>query len=185
MTESAPAKRFNLRWLTVGEIVGVAAVVLAGLGYWDAHRDRVAAAQANAARESLLMTGTPDRAGDRIRLAPARSDQVIQTQTIIFPAALHGGTVETTGNPRLEAGWIEGGLKGAGHARSGRAPIGVVTTFIEDGQTRTDQSIYQVGYSLHPRFVFGDKVQLEGLSLARRGVTGDLQAQVNAMWKGR
>ncbi|MDB5456033.1 MAG: hypothetical protein JWP92_1618, partial [Caulobacter sp.] len=36
-------KRLPLRWLTLAELVGVAALVIAGLGFWDSHRERVQA----------------------------------------------------------------------------------------------------------------------------------------------
>jgi hypothetical protein len=189
----SPGKSLPFRWLTVGEIVGVAALVIAGLGYWDAHRDRVAQARAHQAeieavalKHSFLMTGTPNGAGDRVRLASVNSDQVIQTQTVWFPTAIRAGSVETTGDPRLDAGWVEAGLRRtAGKSKAGRLPVGVLTIFIEDGQTRTDRAVYQLGYSLHPRFLRGDRVELEGLSLARRGVAGDLQAVVDRLWSAR
>ena len=39
--ETPPKKRLPLRWLTLAEIVGLAALVIAGLGYWDSHRERL------------------------------------------------------------------------------------------------------------------------------------------------
>lgn len=193
-------KRLPLRWLTLAEIVGIAALVIAGLGYLDAHRERSQAerARAEAVRErqveqkadavkrSFLMTGTPDKSGERIKLDSAHPDQIIQTQTVWFPTAVRGDSVETTGNPRLEAGWIEGGLrKAAGKAKSGRVPVGVLTVYIDNGETRTDRAIYWLGYSLHPRPLRGDRVELEGLSVARRGVAGELQAAANELWAAR
>ena len=55
----------------------------------------------------------------------------------------------------------------------------------EDGQPRTDRSIYLIGFSLHSRLVGGPRVEFEGLSLARRGVSGDLQTAVTGLWTGR
>jgi hypothetical protein len=196
----APRKRLPLRWLTLAEIVGVGALALAGLGYLDNHREkvqqdseRVAAAKqhqaevkAGAVKPAFLMTGTLEADGDRVRLSSVRSEQVIQTQTLWFPKDIRADSVETTGNPRIEAGWLEDGLrKAAGKAKTGRAAVGVLTVYIEDGETRTDRSIYQVGYSLHSRVLRGDKVKLEGLSLARRGVAGDLQAAAGSLWAAR
>jgi len=180
----APRKRLPIRWLTLGEFVGVAALVIAALGYWDAHRERAAEAKAQQAqaaemalKQTFLMTGAVDGAGDEVRLTSVNGDQVIQTQTVWFPKAVRADSVETTGNPRLEAHWIDEGLrKAAGKSKQGRLPVGVETSYIEDGQTKTDRSIYELGYSLRARFLQPDRVQLEGLSLARRGVTGDLQA---------
>ena len=189
MTEPT-RKRLPIRWLTLGEIVGVVAVILAGLGYWDTHRERVAADQAHraelaqrAARETFLMTGAVADHGGALRLTSVHPEQVIQTQTVWFPHALRGASVETTGNPRIEAGWIEAAVKkAAGSVKQGRLPVAIQTVYIQDGQTRTDNAVYEVGYSLHPRLILGDKLDLEGVFLARRGASGDLQAAADKMW---
>ncbi len=203
-----PKKRLPLRWLTLAEIVGVGALLIAGLGYWDSHRERVqqdqeraaaerdraaAAAergkaraqetQQDALRHALLLTGVP--AGGALSLRPARAEQVIQTQTLWFPTEVRSDSVSTTGNPRIEAGWIEDRLRRAAKADDHRVPVAIETSFIEDGQTRTDRSVYLLGFSLHGRLVGGPKLAFEGLSLARRGVTGDLQAAANGYWIGR
>jgi hypothetical protein len=185
-----PRKRLPIRWLTLGEIVGVAALIIAALGYWDGHRERAAEAKAQqvqaaeaALKQTFLMTGAVNGGADAIHLTSVNADQVIQTQTVWFPTAVRGASVETTGNPRLEARWIEDGLrKAAGKTKQGRLPVGIETVYIEDGQTKTDRSIYELGYSLHPRFLQSARVQLEGLSLARRGVSGDLQAAADKGW---
>ncbi|HTK33829.1 MAG TPA: hypothetical protein VL358_00910 [Caulobacteraceae bacterium] len=189
-----PRKRLPLRWLTLAEVVGVLALALAALGYWDNHRariqedrERAAAARERqaeiGARPAFLMTGTLEADGEQVRLASVHPEQVIQTQTLWFPKSIRSDSIETTGNPRLEAGWIDEGLrKAAGKAKAGRAPVGVLTVFIEDGQTKTDRALYQIGYSLHPRVLRGDRVKLEGLSLARRNVAGDLQAAAGSLW---
>lgn len=193
-----PRKRLPLRWLSLAEIVGVVAVVVAVLGYWDNHRERTqesrekalaarerqVEARAEALKQTFLMTGAVESSGERIRLASLRPEQVIQTQTVWFPKAVRGDSAETTGNPRLEAAWIEKGLHKAG-ARTGRVPVGVLTVFYEDGVTKTDRAVYWVGYSLHERTLRSDKLELEGLSLARRGVTGDLQAAADNLWAAR
>lgn len=178
------------RWLTLAEAVGVLALVVAALGYWDNHRERVAAAKAHEAeaeaslrRQAFLMTASPQGDGAWLKLAPVTEGQVIQTQAIWFPKALRDGKVETTGNPRLEAGWIAGPLrKVAGKAESGRVPVAIQTLFVEDGEMKTDRSLYQLGYSLHPRLLRGAEVKLEGLSLVRRGFKGEPQAAADTLW---
>ena len=198
LSDAPRKKRLPLRWLSLAEIVGVVAVVVAVLGYWDSHRERIqesrekalaarerqVEARANALKQTFLMTGTLEGSGDRIRLASQRPEQVIQTQTIWFPRQVRPSSVETTGNPRLEVSWVEDGLRKT-KAETGRVPIGVLTVFIEDGVTKTDRAVYQVGYSLHGRTLRPDEVDLDGLSLARRGVTGDLQAAADTLWAAR
>ena len=192
-------KRLPLRWLTLAEFVGIVAVAIAALGYWDNHRERAqterervaeaqekkAEARAGALKLAFLMTATPEADGQRLRLASVHPEQVIQTQAVSFPTAIRGDAVQTTGNPRIEAGWFDGGLAKAEHRarrRQGRLPVGVVTVFIDDGQPKTDRAIYLIGYSLHPRVLRADRVEMEGLSLVRRGVGEDIQAAVDALW---
>jgi hypothetical protein len=198
-----PKKRLPVRWLTLAEIVGVAAVVIAGLGYWDTHRERMqeareraeterarqAEAKAGATRLTFLMTGAPSDSGDRIRLVPTHPEHVIQTQTLVFPTEVRDDPVETTGNPRIERGWFEKGLAKAARKRrdgsdthEGRLPVGIATTYVDAGVIRTDSAIYQIGYRAEDRLLRGDKVELEGLSLARRAGAGDLQTAVDALW---
>jgi hypothetical protein len=197
-------RRLPLRWLTLAEFVGIVAVAIAALGYWDSHRERTlterekvaaekqhqAETKAGAAKLSFLMTGAPDDGGNRIRVSAAHPEQVIQTQSLTLPSDVRSEAIETTGNPRIEAGWLEGGLEKSLHARDvkavrGRVPVGVVTVYIEDGQPKTDRAIYLVGYSLHPRVLRSAKVELEGLSLLRRGVGEEVGKAVDAAWSAQ
>ncbi len=201
MGETPTERKRRLRFLTLAEFVGIAALAIAALGYWDTHRERTqtdreraaeaqekkAEAKAGALKLTFLMTGSPEGSGERLKLSSVHAEQVIQTQTLTFPTEIRGDPVQTTGNPRVEAGWIEGGVTKAEHARggkgrSGRLPVAIVTSFIEDGQTKTDTALYQLGYSAHPRVLRSDKVELEGLSLLRHGVGADPQAVVDAAW---
>jgi hypothetical protein len=208
LTPEPPKKRLRLRMLSLAEIVGVAALAIAGLGYWDSHRERLQQdqerakaeaaqraaeadkgkaaaqqAQQEAIRHALLLTGAST--SGELRLQPTRPEQVIQTQTLWFPSDVREASVATIGNPRIEARWIEDKLRRVAKPADHQVPVTIETTFIEDGQQRTDRSIYLIGFSLHGRLVGGPRVEFEGLSLARRGVSGDLQAAVNGLWTAR
>lgn len=176
----------------MGEIIGIAALVISGLSYWDAHQERVAPqkpAVAAAKAKPLVLTGTLSTAQDRIDLHPASPDDVIQTQTIRFPGAVRADAVDTTGNARIEAEWFESGLrtalKGAKlHAGRHRLAVGIETSYVAGDATRTDRAVYDVGYTLHERLLRPDAVAIEGVSLVRH--TGsDLQAAVDARFAGQ
>ena len=202
-----PARKrlLALRGLTLAELIGLLAVVIAALGYWDSHRERAqtdqeraaaerqhraeaaAQARAGALKQTFLMTAAPQDGGARLQLTSVHPEQVIQTQAVSFPTEVRGDAVETTGNPRVEAGWLASGLAKSLRKRgqkpgSGRLPMGVVTVYIEDGQTKTDRALYRVGYSLDSRILRSDRLVLEGLSLVRRGVGPDMQGAVDQAW---
>jgi hypothetical protein len=188
-----PRGRLKLRGLSLAEIVGIAALLVAALAYWDTHRDTVAREKAQAAeaatqaaKDTFLMRGDISGNGAVIRLTPARADQVIQSQSLWFPKAVRADKVETTGDPRVEADWIAKGVRAsASEHKSGGVPVAVETVYIQDGQTRTDRTVYNVAYSLHHRLLQDDLVKLNGLSLARHGVSGDLQGEADKRWAGK
>ncbi len=189
----AEQKRQRRFWLTVSEVVGVLALVIAGANFWVSHQDHVVAEHHEAAQAqaqaAFIMKGNADAAGGRIMIDPLKSAQAIQSQRYVFPTPILNHEMEVSAaQPQIDAAWIEAGLrksldaanvKAAGEAR---LPVGVITTYVEDGDTRTDSSIYQVGYAYHPKFLAGMKITLQGLSLGKRGVKGDLQAEVNRRW---
>jgi hypothetical protein len=47
---------------------------------------------------------------------------------------------------------------------------------------KTDRSVYAVAATLEGRFLRGSRLTMDGISLVRRGVGGDLQAAVDAAW---
>ena len=90
-------------------------------------------------------------------------------------------------SPQIDLAWIAPGLIRQLDARRAKAtgegllPVAIVTTYVEDGQKRTDRSLYDVGYAWRPR-LFGRQIRLRGLSLDQRGMAGDLQAKVDRQW---
>jgi hypothetical protein len=188
------AGKLKIRFLNLAEIVGVAALAIAGLEYWDSHHERLdreqaraEASAAKAARDNLLLKGQVGDKGDLVKLNPVDPNQVVQTVTVWFPKDVRADKVQVDGDPRLEAAWIADGVRkaqsqSADKAEEGRVPVAVETVFIQDGQTRTDDAVYNLAYSLHHRLLQTDRVQLEGLSLARRGLKGDPQSAADKLW---
>jgi hypothetical protein len=185
-----PARKPGRFWLTLGEVTAVLAVAIAGLSYWETHREHgKAAAQAAAearARAALVLEGAADAGGRRVVLKAVRPGQVVQSQRYLFPAAVLDHAMEVVAaTPQIDLAWIEAGLeraldrahaKGAGEAR---LPVAIVTTYVEDGETRSDRSLYVVGYAWRSKLILGRQVRLQGIALERRGVAGDLKALVD------
>ncbi len=196
--ESKP-RRFSF-WITVGEVVAVLGLGLAGLNYWENHRDREQTERQEAekartqSRSVFVMRGEADKDGERVMLEPTNPAQVIQTQRYLFPTAvLDRGKEIGAGRLQIDLAWFEDGLKTSLKAArktgaplpkgEARLPVGVITSYVEDGETRTDRSIYRIGYTAEPGLLGAVKLRLLGATLVRRGVTGDLQAAVDAAWR--
>lgn len=198
--DSASSKSGRRFWLTVGEVVAVLGLGLAGLNYWEGHRDREQALRQEAQkaqaqnRSVFLMRGEADKKGERVILQPTDPGQVVQTQRYLFPGAVLDHAKEIgAGRLQIDLVWFDHGLgralkaarKAGASLPEGEAmlPVGVVTTYVENGETRTDQSIYRVGYVAEPGLLGAVKLRLLGATPMRRDVKGDVQAQVDAAWR--
>src|SRR4051794_25308749 len=113
-------------WLTAGEIVGVLALIVAGLNYWESRSEHIEdsrrlAAQSRAAT-AFVATGEVEEKGRVIILRPLKAGQAIQSQRYDFPDEVRPGALEITAErPRIQLDWLASGLKRAleaGHAKS-------------------------------------------------------------------
>jgi hypothetical protein len=194
---AAEAAAIRRRWITLGEVLAVIAIVISALTLWNSWSERSdskAIKSADAQRASaravtlVLMAEGGERA---LALKPAAAEQSVQSQKILFPAALDIAPAETTGEPRIEAGWFEGALKKAREAAhlpdnsrgDERLPVVIISRFLVDGEQHEDVALYDIGYTISGRLLAGHSVKLRGLSLVSRAKSGDAQAKLDARWR--
>lgn len=199
--ELKPVPWWKRKWVTVGEVIAVAGLAIALLSYLDAHRERTTeqAQKAAAVRQAptpapLVLRAQAVNEGARLDLAPMRADQAVQSQRYLFPKAVLDHAMEVAAaQPQVQAAWVREGLlreldrraqaTGGKPPGAGELPMGVITTYVQDGELRTDRSLYLVGYRIDRAGLFGrDHLILQGIALAKRGVPGDLQAAVESGW---
>ena len=199
--DEAPPKRrrLPLRWLTLAEIIGIAALGVSALTFWNAYQartgaeaERIAAERAEAAAiGQLLLRGHVDRDGRLLVLAPADSGQTVQEQRVAFPSALGIAEATTLSEPRIEADWIERALiraRGDGQAGPGdrRVPVLLATRFHAGGKLHRDLAIYDLGYRIEGGGLLGGRhVRLRGISRVERVAPGRAQARLDALWEAR
>ncbi|MDO9487101.1 MAG: hypothetical protein Q7J32_01915 [Sphingomonadaceae bacterium] len=197
--EKAEAAAVRRRWITLGELLAVAAVIISGLTFWNSYSERRSneverqsdERSAEVRARTLILRGVPDKDGEVLAIS-APTDQAIQSQSVTFPTALDLDSIETT-NPRIEADWFDGALrkarKAAGQrdedAGDERLPVAVTTRYVADGEMITDVSLYDVGYAVKDRFLRGGVVRLRGLSFIGRTRAEVAQARVDSLWQTR
>ncbi|MDT9597722.1 hypothetical protein [Sphingosinicella rhizophila] len=198
--QAREAAAIRRRWITLGELLAVVAVLISGLTLWNSYSERSASEaaraeekqeQAKVSRTLLLQAKTN---GKSLQLSPHDPNQVIQSQTILFPSALDISAIDTLIEPRIEAEWIRPAARNAREASpkqpkssgDSRLPVAITTRFVSGGETITDIAIYDVGYKFEEGGLLGgSEVELRGLSLIER-IKGDrAKTRLDSVWKGR
>jgi hypothetical protein len=195
--QAAEAAAIRRRWITLGEILAVIAVLISGLTLWNSYSERNAAEAERAAEKkeeaarSQALVLKAEGSGKRLNLASLDPEQAIQSQTIAFPASLGLRPIQTLIEPRIEAGWIKDAVKkarasGQAAKASGdpRMPVAITTRFVNGGRSFTDTSIYDVGYRRDDGLL-GSEIELLGLSFVERVAPANALARLDSIWKGR
>jgi len=199
--ERAEAARVRRRWINLGELVAILAVIISGLTLWNSYRERTNA-EAEHAQESrqtakkattLILKATPDKEGKILALAPRADEQAIQSQTIYFPSKLGLSPAETSSDARIEKNWFESALVGARKAAGveatpgdARMPVLIETHYLTDGDAHVDRAVYEVGYVTSHSLIGGTDVHLRGLSRTGPAKSADAgQKQIDAIWATR
>ena len=199
--ERAEAARVRRRWINLGELVAVLALIISALTLWNSYRERTSteAEHAQASAQSamkaaiLILKATPDKEGRTLSLAPRSDDQAIQSQKISFPSKLGLPPAETSSDARIDRNWFASALvsarKEAGAPEilgDARMPVMIETHFLVDGAEHVDRAVYEVGYATSHGFLSGTDVHLRGLSRTGPVKNEDAgQKQIDAIWATR
>lgn len=194
---AAEAAAIRRRWITLGEMLALLAVSISGLTLYlnwsnkqDERAEKAIESRRASARAAKLILNARADSDDRLILTPAATDQIVQSQTFLFPAALGIAPVSTTGEPRIEARWFENALKRArdkaklpdNSVGDEQLPVFITTRFVVNGEAREDRAIYDIGYGISGRWLSGHDVTLRGLSLVTRETGTSPAARVDARW---
>jgi hypothetical protein len=200
-TERARRKS-RLRWITLGEAVAVAAVLISGLGLWmnyqdrqDARADKQAEVAHATARAPFHLKAEANASGSSLALTAVNADDVIQGQTVRFPPSFGLPPVTTTSDARIDADWFASALKSDRKTRElpdetvgdERVPVLIETEYLSGGDTLKARSYYDVGYALEGHFLGGASVRLRGLSLIGAAAAQDTAAdqRLASLWSAR
>ncbi len=199
--EQAEAARVRRRWLNLGEIVAIIAVLISALTLWNSYRERANSEAAHAQESAqsaqkaatLILKAASDKDGRRLTLTPYAGEQAIQSQTIRFPSTLKVSAAETSSDARIERSWFESAVVAARKAAGiedqpgdARLPVLIETHFVADGDPRIDRALYEVGYSTTHSFLGGTELHLRGLSRSGAVTSVDAgQKRLDAIWASR
>lgn len=186
--EKAEARAIRRRWLTIGELVAVAGVIIAGVSLWvswadkrdEASQKANAASKAAAAETRLDLRATVGDGGKQVVLSDPEHE--ILDTAVAFPRSL-GASAQAPVLPRIESSWFGGAVlmatdKGA-DKREGRLPVLVTVSYRAGDATKQDRAIVELVWRTSGRILAGRELRIEAARIRERG--GD-QARIDALW---
>ena len=172
---SAARRAARRRWITLGEFVALAGLIVAALSLYLNWSDR----RANEADRRAELTEARTSAVERGRhvglVAVDAKDGVLtfkaaacalQSADISFPSALGVRTQSTTLDPHIDADWFAEPLLAAiapAKAKAGRLPVLIESHCTSEAGDRLERAIYEVPFNVDSRFLRGKTIRLRGL----------------------
>lgn len=184
--ERAEKAAIRRRWITLAELIGVAALIVSVVGLWmswsDRRQDQAEHASETAERSLVTFTATRDKGGAALRLADP--EHRIQQIDVTFPPSLGAESQKGLATLAIEAKWIDRPLlkatDGGPDERSGHLPVLIAATWWAGDERKVDRAIYQLDWKTAGRLFRGRTVDLTGASLAERGGS---PARLDTLWK--
>lgn len=193
----AEARAIRKRWITLGELVAVAGVVVAALALWNSFYER---RDAEYVRAEEQRTARDTAAAERRRIGLIAADQggeslafkgvecALQAATITFPAAFGIMPQSTVTVHEIRADWFAKPLRklirGSPGHRDGRIPVLIDSQCTAVGGVRNERAIYDIVYRTEARILQSRAVNVRGLVL-REAAGPDAKARIDTLWTKR
>ena len=167
MSDSSDTKS-RRRWVTFGEIIGVAALIISALGLWiswqSTNTDKATRVVEQKQAIPLTLRGTADRDGRELLLAPVEPGHALESLTVTIAGA---PPIDVGSDGRLSADAIQSALKDRDKDRKGAAkvPVRIAARYVEMGADRRGGGAYVLRYRWEGGGLFGGRsLRLVGLS---------------------
>lgn len=169
MTDSpksdATARR---RWITLGEIIAIAALAISALGLWNSWRDDEAdkpapPVEAKTAAIPIAFRGEVEDGGKAMTISPVESGHALETLTLTVAGK---APLSVGSDGRLTAAEVERLVGDPGKdMKTGSVGGRIEARYIEGGALKRGGGRYRISYRWTDGGLFGgDKLRLTGLS---------------------
>lgn len=146
MNETETSKKSRLRWVTLGEAIAIAALILSGLGLWHEWNKReeakVIVEKPTAIPLALRARAVDD--GKALQIAPIEDSHALQSLTI----TVSGSAIEVGSDGELSAESVEDALGEAAGDGKGRhrVTVRIAARYVEAGADKAAAGSYVLTY---------------------------------------
>ena len=149
------------RWITVGEIIALLALIVSAVGVWIAwkssNEDRTTRVVEQRSAVPLALRGSVDSGGDTLTIMPADPSHALEGLTVAIKG---GSTIEVGSDGKLSASDVEAALKGREKEAKDvthSVPVRVDARYVEMGKDRRGGGNYTLRYKWEGGGLFGGR----------------------------
>jgi len=157
------------RWITLGEIIGIAALIVSGIGVWIAwkssNEDRPTRVVEQRSAVPLALRGTADGDGSTLTIMPADPSHALEGLIVSIKGA---AKIDVGSDGRLSASDVQAALKDRQKEAKDvthSVPVRIDARYVEMGKDRRGGGNYVLRYKWQGGGLFGGRsLRLVGLS---------------------
>jgi hypothetical protein len=165
MTDSQTRRR----WITVGEVIALAALIVSAAGVWIAWKssseDKTTRVVEQRSSVPLALRGSVDSDGSTLTIVPADPSHALESLTVTIKGA---APIDVGSDGRLTASDVEGALKDREKEPKGltqAVSVKIAARYVEAGADRRGGGTYVLRYKWEGGGLFGGRsLRLVGLS---------------------
>jgi hypothetical protein len=167
MSDSEP--RTRRRWVSLGEIIALAALIVSALGLWitwqSSQKDGPTRIVEQKPAIPLVLRGSTGDDGKLLAVAPVEATHALDSLSVALPG---GSTIETGSDGRIFARKFQGALNGSNDEKdSGTVGVKITARYVEMGQERRASGNYLIRYHWQGGGLFGGRsLRFDGMSRA-------------------
>jgi hypothetical protein len=152
-------------WISVGEAIALAALVISGLGLWiawqDSNKDGPTRIVEQRQAIPLTLRGVPEDGGRALEILPVEPDHGLQSLTVTVKGR---PPIEVGSDGRLAASDLERAL-GRVERKDGAVSARIDARYVEAGADRRASRDYRIRYRWEGGGLFGGRsLRINGLS---------------------
>ena len=162
--ETESQRRSRLRWISLGEAIAIAALILSGLGLWhewNKASDKAVVVEQRAA-VALTLRGEVKNEGRKLEISPVEDSHALQSLSL----TIAGSKIELGNDGELDADDVEDALGKAAANGEGRhrLPVRITARYVEAGADKSATGTYVLTYKWKEKLIGGRSLRLLGLS---------------------
>ena len=156
--QPSPNERARRRWISIGELIALAALVVSAAGLWlawnSSSQDKPTRVVEQRQPIPLVLRGHAEDDGRTLVLAPVEESHALESLSVTIAG---GKPIDVASDGKLDAGDVEASLDDKDRKGNGTVRARIVTRYVEMGTERRASGAYMLRYRWESGGLFGGR----------------------------